>query len=63
MLNEEMAAKGESVQTYVPKKTKQKLEDWAKEEQRSISFLVAQIIEKAIAERAAKAKGEGGRSD
>lgn len=46
-----MPPKGESVQTYVPPEIKRKLEKWAEEEQRSISFLVAQILTDAIAAR------------
>ncbi len=44
-----MPPKGESVQTYVSPEIKRKLEEWAAKEQRSISFLVAQIIADAIA--------------
>ena len=44
-----MPPKGESVQTYVSPEIKRKLEEWAAKEQRSISFLVAQIITDAIA--------------
>ena len=70
----EMPPKGESVQTYVPAEIKRKLEEWAKEEQRSISFLVAQLIIEAVetrnqqkqppaqSEKTAKA-GNGGKQD
>lgn len=43
-----MPPKGESVQTYLPPELKRKLEAWALEDQRSISFLVAQILTEAI---------------
>ena len=49
-----MPPKGESVQTYVPPEIKRKLEEWATEEQRSISFLVAQILIDVITARDAK---------
>lgn len=49
-----MPPKGESVQTYLPPEIKRKLEEWAQEEQRSISFLVAQILMDAIATRNAQ---------
>lgn len=49
-----MPPKGESVQTYIPPEFKRKLEEWAQEEQRSISFLVAQILMDAIAARNAQ---------
>jgi predicted transcriptional regulator len=63
-----MPPKGESVQTYVSPEIKRKLEEWAAEEQRSISFLVAQILIDAIATREAEnkpsasgtSKGKGG---
>ncbi len=43
-----MPPKGESVQTYLPPEIKRKLEAWAAAEQRSISFLAAQILTEAI---------------
>lgn len=46
-----MPPKGESVQTYLPPESKRELEAWAAEEQRSISFLVAQILMEALATR------------
>lgn len=49
-----MPPKGESVQTYVPPEIKRKLEEWAAEEQRSISFLVAQILIDVITARDTK---------
>lgn len=49
-----MPPKGESVQTYVPPEIKRKLEEWAVEEQRSISFLVAQILIDVITARDTK---------
>jgi predicted transcriptional regulator len=52
------SSKGESVTTYVPSEIKRKLEAWAKDEQRSISFLVAQLITNAVNEREPKAKGD-----
>jgi predicted transcriptional regulator len=53
-----MPPKGESVQTYVSPEIKRKLEEWAAEEQRSISFLVAQILIGAIATREAKSSSK-----
>ena len=50
------SSKGESVTTYVPPEIKRKLEAWAKDEQRSISFLVAQLIANAVNERESKTK-------
>jgi len=47
------SSKGESVTTYVPPEVKRKLEAWAKDEKRSISFLVAQLIINAVDEREA----------
>ncbi len=44
------SSRGESVTTYVPPEIKRKLEAWAKKEQRSISFLVAQLIINAVGE-------------
>jgi hypothetical protein len=70
MNDNEMPAKGESVQTYVPLEIKKKLEDWAQEEERSISFLVAKLITEAVEAREAQHKtpapepstgGRGGR--
>jgi hypothetical protein len=49
-----MPPKGESVQTYLPMEAKKELEAWAAEEQRSISFLVAQILMAALANRRAQ---------
>ncbi len=41
----------ESVTTYVPPEIKRNLEKWAKEEDRSISYLVARLITKTVNER------------
>jgi predicted transcriptional regulator len=41
----------ESVTTYVPSETKRKLEEWAKEEERSISYLVAKLITEAVSSK------------
>lgn len=41
----------ESVTTYVPSEIKRKLEEWAKEEERSISYLVAKLITEAVNQR------------
>ncbi len=49
-----MPPKGESVQTYLPPEAKRELEAWAAQEQRSISFLVAQILMEALATRRAQ---------
>jgi hypothetical protein len=46
-----MPPKGESVQTYLSPEAKRELEAWAAAEQRSISFLVAQILMEALATR------------
>jgi predicted transcriptional regulator len=48
---QEMPTKLEVVTTYIESEVKQKLEQWAKGEDRSISYIVARLIEKAIAER------------
>ncbi len=66
-----MPPKGESVQTYLPPEAKRELEAWAAQEQRSISFLVAQILMEALATKRAQneppasgtagAKGTGGK--
>jgi plasmid stability protein len=66
-----MPPKGESVQTYLPPEIKRKLEAWAAAEQRSISFLAAQILTEAIASwesqqdkppvSSTSAKGTGGK--
>ncbi len=67
---DEMPPKGESVQTYVSPEIKKKLEEWAKEEQRSISFLVAKLITDAVETREFQqkepptpAKGKGGKGE
>jgi hypothetical protein len=49
-----MPPKGESVQTYLQPEAKRELEAWAAQEQRSISFLVAQILMEALATRRAQ---------
>ncbi|WP_223278425.1 ribbon-helix-helix domain-containing protein [Nostoc sp. 'Peltigera membranacea cyanobiont' 232] len=41
----------ESVTTYVQPDIKRKLEEWAQEEERSISYLVAKLITEAVNER------------
>ncbi|MEO1764276.1 MAG: CopG family transcriptional regulator [Cyanobacteria bacterium J06629_18] len=41
----------ESVTTYVPPEIKRNLEKWAKEEDRSISYLVARLITETINEK------------
>ncbi|MBE9117393.1 CopG family transcriptional regulator [Lusitaniella coriacea LEGE 07157] len=46
-----MPTKLEVVTTYIESEVKQKLEKWAKGEDRSISYIVARLIEKAIEER------------
>ena len=52
------SSRGESVTTYVPPEIKRKLEAWAKKEQRSISFLVAQLIVNAVNDQETKAESE-----
>ncbi len=41
----------ESVTTYIPPEIKRKLEEWAKQEERSISYLVAKLVTEAVNER------------
>lgn len=41
----------ESVTAYVSPDTKNLLAQWAKEEKRSVSFLIAQLIEDAVKNR------------
>lgn len=39
------------VVSYVPSEWKKELEDWAETEERSVSWLVAKLIDKALQER------------
>jgi len=39
------------VVAYVPAEWKKELEDWAEAEERSVSWLVAKLIDKALQER------------
>ena len=39
------------VVSYVPSEWKKELEDWAEAEERSVSWLVAKLIDKALQER------------
>lgn len=39
------------VVAYVPSEWKKELEDWAEAEERSVSWLVAKLIDKALQER------------
>ena len=39
------------VVAYVPSEWKKELEDWAETEERSVSWLVAKLIDKALQER------------
>ncbi|WP_242032928.1 hypothetical protein [Oscillatoria sp. FACHB-1406] len=48
---QEMPTKLEVVTTYIESEVKQKLEEWAKGEDRSVSYIVARLIKKAITER------------
>lgn len=41
----------ERVVAYVPPELKKELEEWAKVEERSVSWLVAKLIDKALQER------------
>lgn len=41
----------ERVVAYVPPELKRELEEWAKVEERSVSWLVAKLIDKALQER------------
>ena len=55
-----MPTQQESVTTYIPADVKEKLVKWAKEEDRSISYLVARLIVEAVEERE---KGQSPKSD
>ena len=55
-----MPTQQESVTTYIPAEVKEKLVKWAKEEDRSVSYLVARLIVKAVEERE---KGQPSPSD
>ena len=55
-----MPTQQESVTTYIPADVKEKLMKWAKEEDRSVSYLVAKLIVKAVEERE---KGQSPKSD
>ena len=46
-----MPTQQESVTTYIPADVKEKLVKWAKEEDRSVSYLVARLIAEAVEER------------
>ena len=46
-----MPTQQESVTTYIPADVKEKLVKWAKEEDRSVSYLVARLIVEAVKER------------
>ncbi|MFB2837616.1 ribbon-helix-helix domain-containing protein [Floridanema evergladense] len=48
----------EIVATYISKKQKQALEEWAKEEERSVSYILAKLVDKALEKRAAKKNQE-----
>ncbi|MFQ3612238.1 MAG: CopG family transcriptional regulator [Cyanobacteriota bacterium] len=39
------------VVAYIPRQWKQELEAWADDEERSVSWMVAKLIEKALKER------------
>ena len=41
----------ERVVSYVPSELKQELAEWAEAEERSVSWLVAKLIDKALQER------------
>jgi len=43
--------KTEAIAVYIKKEIKEELEQWAEEEDRSVSYLVAKLIEKALEER------------
>ena len=55
-----MPTQQESVTTYIPADVKEKLVQWAKEEDRSVSYLVAKLIVEAVEERE---KGQSPKSD
>lgn len=44
----------EVIAVYIPKKQKEALEQWASLEERSVSYLVGKLIDKALEEREAK---------
>jgi len=44
------------VSVYVPQEMKEKLEAWAKEEERSVSYIVGKLIAEAIELRASNQK-------
>jgi len=39
------------VTAYIPKEWKQEFEEWAKEEERSMSWLLSKLLENALQER------------
>ncbi|BAY82675.1 hypothetical protein NIES267_21590 [Calothrix parasitica NIES-267] len=39
------------VVTYIPPELKKELEEWGEEDERSVSWLVAKLIDKALKER------------
>ncbi|WP_204138979.1 CopG family transcriptional regulator [Halomicronema sp. CCY15110] len=41
----------ERVVAYIPAERKQELEEWAQTDERSVSWLVAKLIDKALQER------------
>lgn len=43
--------KTEAIAVYIRKEIKEELEQWAGEDDRSVSYLVARLIEKALEER------------
>ncbi len=55
-----MPTQQESVTTYIPADVKEKLVKWAEAEDRSVSYLVAKLIVKAVEERE---KGQSAKSD
>lgn len=53
------------ISVYVPQETKAKLETWAEDEDRSVSYIVGRLIAEALEKRGPtpKAKMRGGKSD
>lgn len=51
------------VTTYIPPECKKELEEWAQEEERSISWLLSKLIENALQARRQKAPSSAKSSD
>jgi predicted transcriptional regulator len=53
----------DAVTAYLPTEIKQKLEEWAKEEDRSVSYLVARLITEAVLDREKPPKRRQSKAD